>query len=158
MALKTYHRERRITTTESCSRGTPHPFGGGAGGGGCRGAAMAIVDILLNEKVPECPLQVEKRMSVAPPDDFVPGEKPELGDNYPDPFSDNTKIPCFLPEGKHGKLIIRNLIGLTFIELNIEAGLQVLEIQGGDLPNGMYLYSLEMDNRVIATKKMIILK
>lgn len=78
-----------------------------------------------------------------------------LGDNYPDPFNDQTIVPCYLNE-EQGKLIILDILGKIIYQKTIYKGWNEIIINTDDWSPGMYLYSLETDTDISETKKMIL--
>ncbi len=94
-------------------------------------------------------------------------EKPQLnsfdgvlGQNIPNPFSENTKIEVKLTQQSHFTLAIKNINGkmVREIQFNEEAGLHQIDVNMKDLPSGVYYYSLYIDNKYVNTKKMLIVK
>jgi hypothetical protein len=87
-------------------------------------------------------------------------QKAILYQNSPNPFSSNTEISCFLPEAaKQGVIYISNLQGTELKACPIEqAGLNTIIVHGSELPAGMYLYTLVVDNEIIDSKRMILTK
>jgi hypothetical protein len=80
--------------------------------------------------------------------------------NTPNPFSSNTEIGCYLPEVKERSVIyIYNLNGVELKSYPItQAGVNTITVNGSELPAGMYLYTLVVDNVIIDTKRMILTK
>lgn len=120
--------------------------------------ARGIIDILLNEKVPACPPETYNRRFDPIVQQNCEKQNPFLGDNYPNPFSQVTKIPYYMPENNTGMIIIRNLIGIELKQFDCSAGFNVIEMNGEDIESGLYLYSLVINGQSNATKKMIIVK
>ncbi|MBP7496960.1 MAG: immunoglobulin domain-containing protein [Bacteroidales bacterium] len=88
----------------------------------------------------------------------------ELGQNYPNPYNENTKISYTLPGEGKAKLSILNLLGE---EINIvlnkiqSAGNHSIEIDNEGLEAGLYFYKLEFigkDKTCSQTKTMIIVR
>ncbi len=80
--------------------------------------------------------------------------------NYPNPFNPITSIKYSIP--KDGKVNIKlyDMLGRDVKELfegRIEAGVHNLEVNCSDLASGIYIYSIQYDNKLIS-KKMILLK
>jgi len=83
-----------------------------------------------------------------------------ISQNDPNPFSDRTTITLNIPEGittvavffydMSGKQIDKRII--------TERGQSQLSVTSSELTEGMYLYSLIADGKVIATRKMILTK
>jgi len=90
-----------------------------------------------------------------------------LSQNYPNPFNPSTKIRFTLSQEADVKIIMYNIEGkkLTMIvnkkyvagEYNVMFDSR-LTGPGNDIPTGIYFYSLIINNSVIDTKKMIIIK
>jgi hypothetical protein len=83
-----------------------------------------------------------------------------LFENVPNPFSLNTTINFILPLNySNAKITIYNLQGLELRTYNLtQNGSGSVIVQGSELPAGMYLYSLFVDNVLIDTKRMILTK
>lgn len=83
-----------------------------------------------------------------------------LYQNAPNPFSSNTKITCYLPEGFNKAMIhIYNLQGVELKSYPLtQAGLNDITVNASELSAGMYLYTLMIDNKIIDTKRMILTK
>jgi len=84
-----------------------------------------------------------------------------LEQNYPNPFNQSTTINYTLPQHFHSaKMIIIDMSGKTVkqVPLPSESGRNSVKIDAGSLPAGTYFYSLNVDNSVIDTKKMILTK
>jgi len=112
----------------------------------------------LQEIVSECckpknmspPLQIEEPLPE--------GETAILYQNIPNPFSSNTEISCYLPESTtQSTLFIYNLQGAQLKEFSLtQTGMNTITVCGSELPAGMYLYTLVVDNEIIDTKRMIL--
>ena len=87
-------------------------------------------------------------------------KKAVLLQNNPNPFSSNTEIVCNLPETtKQAAVYIYNLQGVELKSYPLsKAGLNAITIYGSELPAGIYLYSLVVDNVIADTKRMILTK
>jgi hypothetical protein len=89
-----------------------------------------------------------------------------LGQNYPNPFNPSTTISFNLPEDSFVKLTIYNSLGEAVKELinGFEAdGKYRINVSAGDLPSGVYYYTLdakstESTDTFRSTNKMILLK
>ena len=83
-----------------------------------------------------------------------------LYQNIPNPFSVNTEIRFEIPESAtSAKLIIHDMQGAEIQSYTISArGTGNIIIQGHELPAGMYMYTLLVNNTMIDTKKMILTK
>ena len=81
--------------------------------------------------------------------------KTYLGDNYPDPFSRNTIIPYYLPEGSKGEIIIKDVTGRIILSLLLHEGENKLEIDSKNWANGIYFYGMSINGENIENKKMV---
>ena len=87
-------------------------------------------------------------------------EKAKLFQNTPNPFSVNTEISFDIPDNStSAKLLIHDMQGaeLKSYVIATKGNGQVI-IQGSELPAGMYMYTLLVNNRIVDTKKMILTK
>lgn len=85
---------------------------------------------------------------------------PVLYQNSPNPFNTGTKINYYLPEGTMGATIVfYDTYGnqIKTIQLN-QTGNGTLTITPDNLTNGIYSYSLIVNNTVVDTKKMVLQK
>lgn len=83
-----------------------------------------------------------------------------LSQNYPNPFNPTTMIKFGIPESGFVMMNIYNILGeivLQPVNGNFNAGTYSVEIDGSDLPSGMYIYTLRTSSTSI-TKKMMLLK
>ena len=98
------------------------------------------------------PLQIEEPLPE--------GETAILYQNTPNPFTSNTEIVCYLPETTiQATLFIYNLQGAQLKEFFLtQTGMNTIIVNGSELPAGMYLYTLVVNNEIIDTKRMILTK
>jgi hypothetical protein len=92
-------------------------------------------------------------------DKTVP-EDISLGQNYPNPFNPRTTIAFFLPESMRVKLSVFNVVGQPVAVLEdgvLGVGDHEYEWDASGLPSGMYIYQLEVGNKVM-TRKMTLVK
>ena len=84
----------------------------------------------------------------------------ELYQNTPNPFTENTVIPCSVAEGVTTAMIyIYDLSGKQVDQYPVEGrGKTSVTISARSLDAGMYLYSLIADGNVVDTKRMILTK
>ena len=80
-----------------------------------------------------------------------------LNQNVPNPFAESTEISYIIPEiFSTAKIIFSTTDGRVIKTINItETGEGILTIYADDLTNGAYNYSLLIDNKIVASKKMI---
>ena len=124
--------------------------------------ARAIVDILLGEYIPLCPKFIDtKSMQISNNDGYSNEVKIDnhiLGDNYPEPFTESTKIPYLIPDGTAGKIVVRNVLGKIIKVIDVESGNNVVELKAADWAKGIYYYNLEVNGINIDYKKMLRIK
>lgn len=83
-----------------------------------------------------------------------------LDQNYPNPFNPSTKISFSLSQKGNVALKIFNTLGEQVAEVvneNLEAGNHSYNFNASSLPSGLYIYSLQTDEKTIS-KKMTLLK
>lgn len=84
--------------------------------------------------------------------------KAVLGDNFPNPFDGKTDIRYFVPENSTNvTLNLYDNSGKLIRSVKIaERGNGVLNININDMPAGVYNYQMIVDDKLVATKKMIL--
>ena len=87
-------------------------------------------------------------------------EKAILYQNVPNPFFSNTEIVCQLPETvKKAAVYVYDLQGVELKSYPLDkTGVNTITVYGSELPAGMYLYTLIVDNEIIDTKRMVLTK
>jgi hypothetical protein len=83
-----------------------------------------------------------------------------LYQNYPNPFNPQTSIAYAVKDAGFVTLKVYNLIGqevATLVSAKMEAGRYTANFTTTDLPSGVYVYRLEVNN-FTAQKKMVLLK
>ena len=92
-------------------------------------------------------------------EEIVPTEF-QLSQNYPNPFTERTTIKYCVPDKVRIGLEVtgsyRNKVKTLVKEIK-EAGTYKVEIDGRNLPDGIYFYRLNAGD-FIETKKMILMK
>ena len=80
-----------------------------------------------------------------------------LYQNEPNPYTSNNTIRYFIPENfTNVKITFQDLTGKTLKEIVVnETGQGSIILDGSELINGIYTYSLVVGNKVIDTKKMV---
>lgn len=83
-----------------------------------------------------------------------------LGQNNPNPFSEQTSIEVSVPESvTSAALLVFDVQGKLVKKLDItDRGTSRITVMGQGLSEGMYLYSLVADGKVVRTRKMILSK
>ena len=79
-----------------------------------------------------------------------------LGENYPDPLSSFTTIPYEIPYETKGRIIIKDVLGKIIKVIDINSEKREVNLKTDDWALGIYYYSLEINNEIIDTKKMIL--
>lgn len=83
-----------------------------------------------------------------------------LGQNYPNPFNPSTTISYAMPDPGLVKLYVYNQLGQQVADLvngYQQAGRHHISWNATNLPSGLYMYRLEVNNR-IHIKKMLLVK
>lgn len=85
-------------------------------------------------------------------------DKAILKQNAPNPFSKVTTIAYYLPEvSRTASIKVFDLVGKELKSLKLtKKGNSNIELNVEDLSNGMYLYSLIVDGKIIDSKQMIL--
>jgi len=89
-----------------------------------------------------------------------PQENAVLSQNYPNPFSSSTTIPLYIPEDVNSaRLVLSDLFGrqIKSVEIGNRGNISV-HFQDSSLSNGLYYYSLYVDNKLCSSNKMILNK
>ncbi|MCS7302934.1 MAG: hypothetical protein NZ606_05815, partial [Candidatus Kapabacteria bacterium] len=84
-----------------------------------------------------------------------------LGDNVPNPHDGTTTIPYFVPNGvARAQLVVNDPTGrlVRSIELPVREAWSSVVLDMRLLPSGTYEYSLLFDGRIVATKRMQLIK
>ena len=81
----------------------------------------------------------------------------ELEQNQPNPYNRTTTIRYKIPAGVNAQIIIYNSEGKLVKTMSATNNGQV-QINAGELKAGTYTYSLVVDGKECASKKMVILK
>ena len=83
-----------------------------------------------------------------------------LGQNKPNPFGTSTEIEVSVPESVQSAFVyVYDLQGKKVQQVNLTArGKQTVKLNATDLADGMYLYSLIADGKMVETRRMIVEK
>ncbi|WMX12886.1 tail fiber domain-containing protein [Aureispira sp. CCB-E] len=86
--------------------------------------------------------------------------KAKLYQNTPNPFSKATQIKVFLPkETEQALLQVGTIDGKQLLIKEIQdRGEATMTLDGSSLEAGIYLYTLIVDNKIVASKKMVLTK
>jgi hypothetical protein len=89
----------------------------------------------------------------------TPVEKWKLSDARPNPAKDHTWIHYTLPDdAQNAQITIRNLVGTTVHTENLIPGNDRFRLNTSDLTNGIYIYSLILDNQLVKSKRLVVAK
>ncbi len=92
------------------------------------------------------------------------GEIPQeitLLQNYPNPFNPTTKIKYFLPKEGLVSLKVYDIAGReikTLVNSYQSASNYTVDFSAANLPSGLYIYRLSIENKFITSRKMLLLK
>jgi trimeric autotransporter adhesin len=80
-----------------------------------------------------------------------------LDQNSPNPTNGNTVIGYALPEGTTGaRITIYDLSGRQVRSWNLSEIQGQISLNAGELPNGLYIYDLQVNGRQILERKMTV--
>lgn len=90
----------------------------------------------------------------------------ELGQNYPNPFNPATNIPYSINRSAHVQVVIYDVSGrevATLVDERMAAGSYTavwtgIDQQKASQPSGIYLYQLKVDNKTVATNRMVLVQ
>ena len=86
-------------------------------------------------------------------------DKDILYQNYPNPFRAYTIIAYAIAERSHVSLVVYDILGnevASLVNWYQEGGKYSVEFNAGDLPGGVYLYTIKVDGRPVKTMRMIV--
>lgn len=84
-----------------------------------------------------------------------------LEQNYPNPFNPTTQIQFSIPENAQVRVLVHNVQGqlLSVVaDRNFATGRHVVSFDGISLSSGIYMYSLEVNGRIVDSNKMMMIK
>lgn len=89
----------------------------------------------------------------------TPIDQPTLEQNAPNPFTDNSVVKYYLPSNtQRAELVISNLNGTQIRTFNLDGkGFGQVLISGGSFKAGTYIYTLMVDGKRVASKKMVLM-
>jgi hypothetical protein len=120
--------------------------------------SRAILMKLFHEEIGDCPEELETRkLQIHQPDNLTKISAAFLGENYPDPSKESTKIDYYVPEGE-GKMIISDIFGREVENFLLLEGENYLEIKLDKYNSGMYFYKMVIDEELIDVKKFNVIK
>ncbi|MEO6166217.1 MAG: tail fiber domain-containing protein [Chitinophagales bacterium] len=80
----------------------------------------------------------------------------ELGQNIPNPFYGKTTISYKLPNDATASIVFQNEQGIVLKTIALKAGKGTVDVETKDLAPGVYQYSLVVNGKTMATKKMVL--
>jgi hypothetical protein len=80
----------------------------------------------------------------------------EVSAAYPNPASVSTAFEYSIPAGSDGKIVLRNLIGNIVREVVFEKPEGRVVINTNELKDGLYFYSVLLNNKVEITRKLVV--
>lgn len=89
--------------------------------------------------------------------DNNPISSTSVSQNYPNPFDGKTTITVYLQKAANLSMQVSNMLGQQVIEINrgnVSAGTYYFQVDGANLQDGMYFYTVKANNSEV-TKKMI---
>jgi hypothetical protein len=100
-------------------------------------------------------VNVESQKNGITPDEF------SLNQNYPNPFNPSTTIKYSLADAGNVLLAVYDMLGRevqTLVNKLQEASSYTVHFNADNLSSGIYLYKLQIDGKVIGSKKMILMR
>ncbi len=82
-----------------------------------------------------------------------------LSEVYPNPAINNAMVNYTLPENhQRASIVVTNMLGSRVKEITLSTAEGQARIPVADMTNGIYFYSLVVDDRIIQTRKFIVKK
>lgn len=87
-------------------------------------------------------------------------QRPDLkvSNAYPNPISSMATIDYSLNMGQTAKIVVLNLLGNQVLEQELSYSESSVKIPTEQLSNGIYFYTLQLNGKNVATKKMVVKK
>jgi hypothetical protein len=82
-----------------------------------------------------------------------------LSQNYPNPFNPATKIKFSLPNQNYVSIKVYNTLGqevAVLVNKNLSAGSYSVDFNAGNLPSGVYIYTMNAGSTKISNKMLLI--
>ncbi len=74
---------------------------------------------------------------------------------YPNP-ADNYTVIGYVAGSKNARLVVNNLLGATVKDINLAEKQSSYLLNTSDLRTGVYIYSLWLDGRMVASRKLVV--
>jgi trimeric autotransporter adhesin len=113
----------------------------------------------LSETMQQCCSQLRADENSSGSDRQLHTDTPVLEQNMPNPFNEHTLIRYYLPVNSgEAHIIVTDMLGIRVRSFEINAkGQGQMIISSESLPPGTYVYSLMVNNRVVDSKRMVLL-
>ncbi len=83
----------------------------------------------------------------------------KISNAYPNPIVNNASIDYTIDSYDHvAKIMVMNLLGNKVMEFDLLRGQHNLKIPAEQLSNGIYFYTLQLDGKNVATRKIVVRK
>ena len=121
---------------------------------------QAMVEECCSRDVDYSPSKKSMKNNIQDENSSIDENSAKLFQNIPNPFAENTEIKFEIPQNStSAKLLIHDMQGSEIKSYSInQKGLGSIIISGFELPAGMYMYTLLVNNTIVDTKKMILTK
>ncbi len=83
-----------------------------------------------------------------------------LHQNYPNPFDLYTNIPYIIVKNGFVRLTVHDITGrgiLSLVNEHQQAGTYTVKLNAGNLGSGVYFYTLQVNNELVTTRRMVVL-
>ncbi|MBI4646802.1 MAG: T9SS type A sorting domain-containing protein [Bacteroidia bacterium] len=131
-------------------------------GGIATANAQSILQMIYNEDIPPCTGVIPKSLNIdiiAKETEKIKLNEPWLGNNTPNPLNKTTEIPYYLPEwAEDAHIAVSDITGKPIKKYLLPFNSNKVTISFDDLNNGVYFYSLIVNNITVSTKRMVIIK
>jgi len=120
--------------------------------------AQSVLQLLFDIEVPECIIMQNRSMTsfIRDIEFTVPETGAWIEDNFPNPFTKETLVNYYLPEGMKGQLMINDMFGRLIKIYDLYEGENTLKIISEDWTPGIYNYGFIVNDKIIEYKKMVI--
>ena len=78
-----------------------------------------------------------------------------LSQNIPNPFSNTSIIRYELPETSSGEIEIMDIIGKVWKSIKLNHAKGQVVVEASEFPTGTYFFSLKVNGKTVATRKMV---
>lgn len=139
-ALNNYYRALLFNTTNSISDASEN----------------IVVSSALAEKSERRALNAEEKTKVAE-DQLFANEWITVSNVYPNPASDYAEFDYTIQNStKDAKIVILNILSSPIAEFVLDRNARKLRVNTREVPTNIYFYSLILDGKPVATKKMLV--